>query len=348
MVRDDDRMIEAAVPEFGSGVVGICDVCGTRQAVVVLSKERFKLCVLDFLNKTWIGSGKAPGVPAPLYRSERVFFETGAVPSGRAPAIVLSPTKLVRHPVVLITPDVYGITTTVLDGAIRFAREGFEVLIPAVGKTEGLGPARHLLLRTGTLVRGGLPSSSRAVQGLLELYRDAFRALLGRDLVDPSRAGAFGASYGASLAWVLAAEETRLGALALAYPRPVKPVDLGRLVTTATLCVVGERDRGSARALSQLTRSLAGGPTPLSVFQVPGAGHDFLSRDLRSYQLEGAEAAWGRILAFLKQQLMPPPPRPPAPPVRTSAPSPPKAAEAPKPSSATMPAASGASSPASA
>ncbi|MGA8710235.1 MAG: dienelactone hydrolase family protein, partial [Thermoplasmata archaeon] len=145
-MRDDDRLLNLTDAEFGTGVVGVCDICGTRQAVIVLKKERFKLCVLDFLNKTWLKTDKKPGVPALIYRSERVTFETGAVTSGKALAIVLSPTKVVKHPVVLLTPDVYGITTTLLDAAIRFAHEGFEVMIPDIVKTEGLGSGHHFAL----------------------------------------------------------------------------------------------------------------------------------------------------------------------------------------------------------
>jgi hypothetical protein len=45
---------------------------------------------------------------------------------------------------------------------------------------------------------------------------------------------------------------------------------------------------------------------------LPGAKHGFLSRDLSAYDLQQAERAWTQILAFLKQQLFPPPPKPPA------------------------------------
>ena len=60
-MRDDDRLLNLTDAEFGTGVVGVCDICGTRQAVIVLKKERFKLCVLDFLNKTWLKTDKKPG-----------------------------------------------------------------------------------------------------------------------------------------------------------------------------------------------------------------------------------------------------------------------------------------------
>jgi carboxymethylenebutenolidase len=323
---DDDRLLELPDPEFGSGVVGVCDVCGQRQAVIVLTKERFKLCVLDFLNKAWIGSDRKPGVPAPLYRSERVFFPTASTASGKAPAIVLAPTKPVRHPVLLVVPDVYGITTTLLDGAIRFAREGFEVLLPDLARTEGIGASYHAALRGGSWLRGGVPVTSSKIRTLVRLYQDGLGYLLAREMVDPKKAAAFGASYGGSLAIALAGEETRLRALALAYPRPVRPREAGKLVTAPVFCVRGSRDRVAALAVEQLRESLAGTSVPITAVEVDGARHGFLSRDLPAYDLRAAEEGWAKILAFLRDTLLPPPPRPPPPPVRTTIPNPSAAA----------------------
>jgi dienelactone hydrolase len=319
-MRDDDRMMDLP-PEFGSGVVGVCDICGTRQAVIVLNKERFKLCVTDFLNKTWIKSEKKPGSPAPLYRSDRVWFETEATKSGRAPAIVLSPAKTVKHPVVLITPDVYGITTTVLDAAIRFAREGYEVMIPDVAKTDGIGPGHHVALRAGARVRGGVSLRSRKVVDLLHLYTDALAFVRSRDMVDPAKTAVFGASYGASLALVLASQDTKLTAVVLAYPHAVSPPDLAKLVTAPILFVGGSADRGAQKAKDQLTAVARDASLSLDVMEPPGVRHGFLSRDLSAYDLPQAEAAWTHILTFLKQRLMPPPAKVPTPPgVRPSPP----------------------------
>lgn len=318
-MRDDDRLLNLSDVEFGSGVVGVCDICGTRQAVVVLTKERFKLCVLDFLNKTWIKTDKKPGAPAPLYRSERITFDTKAASTGKAQAIVLSPTKAVKHPLVLLTPDVYGITTTLLDAGIRFAREGFEVLIPDILKTEGVGAGHHFALRSSARFRGGVALGSRKVAELLRLYGDALDCLRARDMVDPTKAAIFGTSYGASLAIGLAAQDTRLAAVALAYPMPVRPPDLAKLVTVPLLFVAGSADRSAAKAKSQLTAVQSSGRTAFEFVEVPGAHHDFLARELSVYTVGPAEFAWARILEFLKRNLMPPPPKPPLMPPRPAA-----------------------------
>ena len=316
-MRDDDRLLDLPEPEFGSGVVGVCDICGERQAVVVLLKERYRLCVLDFLNKTWVKSAKRPSAPAPLYRSDRVWYPTEAVAGGKAPAIVLSPTKTVRHPVVLVVPDTYGITTTLLDAAIRFAREGFEVLVPDLGKTDGVGMTHHAALHAGVVLRGGVPATSSRVRALVALYRDALRYLLAREMVDAGRSAVFGASYGGALALAVAAESTTLSAVAVAYPVPLAPPTLSGLVSAPVLVVRGSSDRTAEKAERQL-RASAGAPGISSV-TIPGARHGFLSRDLRAYDLPLAERAWAEVVAFLKQRLMPAPPAPPAPPTKQAA-----------------------------
>ncbi|MCI4373080.1 MAG: dienelactone hydrolase family protein [Thermoplasmata archaeon] len=319
-MRDDDKMLDLP-PEFGSGVIGVCDICGTRQAVVVLSKERFKLCVVDFLNKTWLKTTQKPGAPLPLYRSERVWYPSDSAKEGRAPGILLIPTKAVRHPGILITPDVYGITTTLLDGAIRFAREGFEVLLPDVSKTDAIGPGHHIAMRAGVRVRGGIGTSGRKVRSFTSLFEEALAYLRARDLVDPNKTAVFGVSYGASLALSVAARDTRLGAVVLAYPMPVQPVELSRLVTAPLLYIGGTSDRWSARARHQLDAARGEAKSPFQFEDVTGAKHGFLSRDLSAYDLAQAEHAWTQIVAFLKRQLLPPPPKPPAAP-------PPKAVQA--------------------
>ncbi len=334
-MRDDDRLLNLPHVEYGSGVIGVCDVCGVRQAVIVLQKERFKLCVLDFLNKTWTHTKNAPGAPLPPYRSERIWYSTTALPGGRAPALLLSPTRPVRHPVALVTPDLYGITTSLLDGAIRLAREGFEVMLPDIAKSDGIGPGTHWSLRAGSRFGGGVPSSSPAVRTLTGLYADALTALREREMVDPAKTALVGLSYGGSLATILASQAASVGALALAYPVPLSPPELPRLVTAPVFLALGGRDRIALRSRDQWLEARRSAGLDLELLELPEARGLYLSRDLREYDLAAAERTWSALLGFLKGRLLPPPPKPPAPrsapdplaPVRT-APTPAAAAPA--------------------
>ena len=326
MPRDDDRLLDEPGLSFGSGVVGVCDVCGRRQAVIVLQKERFKLCVLDFLNKAWLTTGAKPGAPLPLYTSSRIWFPTDATPDGKAPAILLVPTKAVRHPALLVTPDVYGLTTSVLDGAIRLAREGFEVLLPDVGKTASVGPRDHLALRVGARFRGGVPVEAPRVAHLVRLYRDALADLRGREMVDPEKTGLLGLSYGGALAAIVAGQERGVSAVAVVYPPPIRPPEYLKLVAAPVLFVDAGADPASRAARGQYAAAAARSEVAVAYSEHPGARHHFLARDLGAYDVRGAEAAWRDIATFLRERLMPPPPRPPPPPVRTTAPPAPNAA----------------------
>jgi dienelactone hydrolase len=318
MPGDDDELLADRSLQFGSGVIGVCDVCGHRQAVIVLQKERFQLCVLDFLNKTWTRDGLTPGAPLPPYRSERIWFPTGASAAGKAPGIVLTPTKLVRHPLVFMAPDMYGLTTSVLDGAIRFAREGFEVFLPDVTKTVGIGPSDHLALRVGARFRGGVPLDAPRIIHLRRLYADGLRCLRAREMADPTKSAIVGLSYGGSLAIALAAEDSELTAMVVAYPMPVRPVDQLRLVNASTLFVNAGRDGMSRRSRAQFAG--AGPGVEVRYADFPTARHHFLARDLRAYDMALAESAWGQIVGFVKEKLLPPPPKPPTPPKPAVAP----------------------------
>jgi carboxymethylenebutenolidase len=318
-LRDQDLLLDRPYAEFGSGVIGVCDICGKRQAVIVLSRERYKLCVIDFLNKAWLKSTAQPGSPLPAYRSESVWVPFAGVPDGRFPAVLLSPTKVARRPVVLITPEIYGLTTTLLDAGIRFARAGFEVLLPDLGKTSGVGPRDHVALRWGAAMRGGVPVDHPRVRRLLNLFDEAMTFLRERPMADPAKSAVFGASYGASLALAFAARDQKLGAVVAAYPLPIRPNESLSLITAPVLHIGGSRDARAARSRKELFDALRAKQVEVE-FSIPsGAAHLFLARDMRAYNLTLAEDAWGRSVAFLRAKLMPPPPRPPTPPVKSAA-----------------------------
>jgi dienelactone hydrolase len=332
-MSDDEDLLLPNLPEvFGSGIIGVCDICGKRQAVIVLEKERYKLCVLDFLNKTWLTTNNKPGAPLPPYRSDRIWFETPIAKSGRSSAILLSPTKVVRHPTVLITPDLYGVTTVLLDAAIRFAKDGYEVLIPEVNNTPGIGMSEHLSTRTGAYLAGGVPLQSQRARKMVLYFQDALNGLRTRPLADADKSAIFGVGFGGSLALGVASEEQKLSALVLAYPMPVRPSGIVELVTAPVLFVNAGRDGASRRSRQAFETRATQLGSPIEYADFAAARRNFLSRDVGAYDLPLAEAAWGRILAFLKSRLQPPPPRPPPPPKTVMPP-----AAAPKPAAAPAP-----------
>jgi dienelactone hydrolase len=321
-MTDQDLLLTDPTLTFGSGVIGVCDICGQRQAVITLLKERYKLCVLDFLNKSWINSKTTPGNPLPLYRSERVWFDAPSMPSGKAQAIVLAPTKVTRHPAVLVVSDVYGLTTMVLDASLRFARAGYEVLMPDLPRVDAVSPADHLAMRVDVAFRGGVRVGSPRFRRLLEVYADSLRYLRGRPMVDPQKIAVFGASYGGTLAAAVAGGDRGLAAVALAFPAPLQPAEYLRLVNAPVFFLAGDRDPKAARARAQWEQVAPHRSTSIEFESIAGRGPLFLAREHRNYDLASAETSWTRILGFLQEKLLPPPPKPPAPPVMKSIPPP--------------------------
>ncbi len=345
-MSDEDLLLPNYRAPFGSGVIGVCDVCGKRQAVIVLQKERFKLCVLDFLNKSWLQSTAKPGAPVPPYRSERIWFDTTISSSGQATAILLSPTKIIRHPGVLITPDLYGLTTSVLDGAVRFARDGYEVLIPDLGKIAGIGFRDFLATRTGAYFWGGVSMENGRTQRIVRLFQDALAQLRTRPMVDATKIAVFGSGFGASLAIALSGAEQKLSAVVLAYPVPIRPADYMQLVTAPILFLAASRDRWSQASRRLFETAGNGLAFPVEYAEFPGTRHNFLARDLSRYDLPSAERAWQRALNFLRARLLPPPPKPPVMPRPAVPPSAPPVSLPPAPGSSAAPASAPAVGPA--
>jgi dienelactone hydrolase len=155
---------------------------------------------------------------------------------------------------------------------------------------------------------------SKRVVSLLHLYSDALATLRAREMVDPAKTALFGASYGGSLALVLAAQDTRISTVVVAYPYPLSPPDLTKLVTAPIFFLGGTADRHAMKAKEQLAAGGRAATSTLDTFEPVGLRHGFLARDLSAYDLAQAELGWAKAVGFVKQRLMPPPPKPPVPP----------------------------------
>jgi dienelactone hydrolase len=320
---DEDLLLDIAKPEFGSGVVGVCDVCHSRQAVVVLSKERFKLCVQDFLNKAWIRTTEKPAALTLPFSSTTDFIQTSAVSGGIALSVHLKPTKTAKHPLVTVVPDVFGLTTQVLEAGIRFARAGYEVVMPDIARTPGFGLPKFIMERGMRFVTGSIPVSQSRRERLFRVLDACRNAALKDESVDPKHQAVFGMSYGGALALAYASEVPELAGVAVAYPYAVSPESKLVALNCPVFALYGENDRSSAASCMKLKKASASWSVPIDLAVVPSASHHFLSREHQPYNVPVAEAGWQEILAFLKDRLEPPPPPKPVAP----APAPPPAAK---------------------
>ncbi|MDE1820328.1 MAG: dienelactone hydrolase family protein [Euryarchaeota archaeon] len=330
-MTDEDLLLDDAKEAFGAGVVGPCDICGVRQAVIVLSKERFKLCVLDFLNKSWIKTASPPAAHTAPFHSTTVFLPTRAVPGGTVPVIVLSPNKEIKHPSALVVPEVYGLTTQVIEAGVRLAHEGYEVAIPDFVRIHGMNLWTWGKLRASKVLLDGVHISQSSRGRAYRILEDCRKYLLTRPLVNPERQAVVGLSYGGSLALGYAAQTPGLAGVAVAYPYMIHPESWLQYIRCPVFVVAGGSDPKAGTALDALHLAAGRYGINLGTMVVPGAGHHFLSRVHSGYSAPEAEKAWTRMMAFMGHCLAPPvpkaPPRPPVPPSVVAA----KPAAAPKP-----------------
>jgi len=305
-LTDEDLMLETPSGEFGSGVVGVCDICHQRQAVIILSKERFKLCVIDFLNKAWIKTEAKPAAPAPPFTSSREYLPSRAVPGGRAPVVVLSPTKMVKRPSVLVVPEVFGLTTQVLEAGVRLAHEGFEVILPDFAKTPGMNLMTYAKLRGYRMLFDSVPVSQSHREPYLRVLEDCRLYVKSRPMVDPTHFGVLGISYGGALALAYAAQTPEVETVALAYPFMIRPDGWLQSLRAPVLAVYGSDDNVAAPSLLLLREAARRYGFPFESLVLPGVRHHFLNRDSKGYRLPEAELAWTRLMAHMKATLQPP------------------------------------------
>ncbi len=299
-------MLEGPSGEFGSGVVGVCDICHQRQAVIILSKERFKLCVIDFLNKAWIKTEAKPAAATPPFTSSREYLPTRAVPGGRAPVVVLTPTKLVKRPSVLVVPEVFGLTTQVLEAGVRLAHEGYEVILPDFAKTPGVNLMTYAKLRGYRMLFDSVPVSQTRREPYLRVLEDCRLYLRSRPMVDPTHFGVLGISYGGALALAYAAQTPEVETVALAYPFMIRPAGWLQSLKAPVVAVYGAGDNVAAPSLLLLREAAQRYGFPFESLVLPEVRHHFLNRDSKAYRLPEAELAWTRLMAHMKAGLQPP------------------------------------------
>ncbi len=315
-MTDEDLLLDHPEEAFGAGVVGPCDICGVRQAVIVLSKERYKLCVLDFLNKSWIKTTAAPAAHTAPFTSSTHFLPTRAVPGGVVPVIVLSPTKEVKHPSALVVPEVYGLTTQVIEAGVRLAHEGYEVAIPDFVRIHGMNLWTWAKLRSSKVLLDRVHISQSSRGRAYRLMEDCRKLLLSRPLVNPDRQALVGMSYGGSLALGYAAQTPSISGVAVAYQYMIHPESWLQYLHCPVFVVAGGSDPKVGPSLDAMRLAASRYGVNLGTMIVPGAGHHFMSRVHSTYRPELAETAWTRMMSFVNHCLSPPVPKmPPRPPV---------------------------------
>ena len=227
--------------------------------------------------------------------TERVSYDS---PKGKINGYLARPKSKGKRPVVLVIHENRGLNPHLEDVARRFAVEGF------------LGYAVDLL----SLV-GGTPASEDAARDLHPKLNqdDAVVALtsavtfLKKHPESTGKVGAVGFCFGGLMVNRLAVASPELDAAVAYYGRQVAADQVPKIRATLLLHYA-EKDDGVNAGIAAYEAALKANNKKYTIHTYPGTQHAFNNElGAARYNKAAADLAWGRTVAFFKEQLGAPP-----------------------------------------
>jgi len=240
---------------------------------------------------------KAETIPANDARlvADRASYDS---PKGKINGYLVRPKSKGKRPAVLVVHENRGLQPHLEDVARRFAVEGF------------LAYAVDLL----SLV-GGTPASEDEARALHPKMNqdDAVAALvagvafLKSHPESTGKVGAVGFCFGGLMINRLAAASPQLDAGVAYYGRQVPAAQVPN-IKAALLLHYAEKDPGVNAGIAAYEAALKANNKTFTIYHYAGAQHAFNNDTAAArYNKAAADLAWGRTLAFFKQQLGNPP-----------------------------------------
>jgi carboxymethylenebutenolidase len=226
-------------------------------------------------------------------RTEAITFRANG---GTGQGYLALPEGSGPHRAVVVIQEWWGLDEHIKDVARRFAAEGYVALAPDLyhGQiAEEPDDAQRLVMDLQ------MPVATKEMTG-------AAAYLAERADVMPKQVGVIGFCFGGSMALLLAASSSHVGAVASFYGgRPLSADEL-RPITAPVLAIFGANDAGippERHAALDSALNEIGLPHAIQVY--PGAQHAFFN-DSRShsYNPEAAQDAWTRTLAWFDTYLV--------------------------------------------
>jgi len=230
----------------------------------------------------------------PRLVAEMASFDS---PSGKISGYLVRPKEKGERPAVLVIHENRGINPHIKDVARRLATEGYlayavDLLSPLGGTPDDEEKGRELygkLNRTDTTV-------TTAAVSFLKKHPES-----------TGKVGAVGFCAGGEMLNQLAAASPELDAAAVYYGRAVS-ADKVPGIKAALLLHYAENDAGVNATVPAFEEALKANNKKYTKHQYPGTQHSF-NNDTGGarYHKEAADLAWGRTLAFFKENLGAPP-----------------------------------------
>jgi carboxymethylenebutenolidase len=209
-------------------------------------------------------------------------------PAGDSDAYLAAARPSPGPPVLLLHPW-WGLNPTIRDLADRLAGDGFTVMAPDMfegkvltTKDDAMAHVRSLSEADGNRIRAGV----LAVLDQLLAHPDA----------RGDRAGIIGLSFGAMEGTEVADERPDIGALVTYYSGIFEAPDgipyLGHFAE--------DDEFDDSAQVPEFEQTLAGGS---AAYVYPGTKHWFIEADRPEFDSDASEQAYGRTVAFLREQL---------------------------------------------
>ncbi len=211
-----------------------------------------------------------------------ILYGSRRLPIGRNLPVYLSrPDAAGEHPTVLLAHGAAGINPHSKAVCRRLARYGFAVMCPDLYRGEEPGADLNF-------------SSTRLRADLFDAYETA--EMKGTEWADVRRIAVLGIDEGARPAVAAAPEIPELGGLAVVGRSAEALAEAGGPVAVQALVLVGGEDTPDDAVVAGRNR-LPGSEWVL----YRGRTSDFLDDGAAGYDLETADDAWQRLIAFLER-----------------------------------------------
>jgi carboxymethylenebutenolidase len=267
----------------------------------------------EFLDRATglVGSAAAAAALLPLLQNDYAKAETIAAndprlvaetasfesPSGKFSGYLVRPKDKAKRPAVLVISENRGLNPHIKDVARRFATEGFlaygiDLLSPLGGTPDDDEKARELY---GKVNRAD-PAPNVAAVAFLKKHPES-----------SGKVGAVGFCAGGEMVNQLAAASQEVDAVVSYYGRAVA-TDKVPNIKAPLLLHYAEKDDGVNSTVPAFEEALKANNKKYTKYQYPGTQHAF-NNDTGGprYNKEQAEIAWGRTVAFFKENLGAPP-----------------------------------------
>jgi carboxymethylenebutenolidase len=218
-------------------------------------------------------------------------------PKGKIGAYVARPKAKGKRPAVIVIHQNRGLNPHIEDVARRLAVEGFLAIAPDLLSVAGGTPGNDDAARD---------LHAKANKGDMQAAAVAAIAFAKNHPESTGKVGAVGFCYGGGVINAMAVASADLNA-GVAYYGGQPPADKVPSIQAALLLHYAGLDQRVNAGIAAYEAALKANHKSYTIHMYPNANHSFSDDTSSRYDKPAADLAWGRTLAFFKQQLGAPP-----------------------------------------